>query len=31
MDLGGSPAEIIAPRYRLEDPQVATAWKLEWV
>jgi hypothetical protein len=25
MDLGSSPAEIIAPRYRLEDPQMATA------
>jgi hypothetical protein len=31
MDLGSSPAEIIALRYRLEDPQMATAWKLEWI
>jgi hypothetical protein len=31
MDFGGCPAEIIAPRYSLEDPQMATAWKLEWV
>ena len=29
MDLDGSPAEMIAPRHRLEDPQVAKAWKLE--
>jgi hypothetical protein len=31
MDLGGSPAEIIAARNRLEDSQVPKAWKLEWI
>jgi hypothetical protein len=29
MDLDGRPAEIVAPRHRLEDSQVAKAWKLE--